>query len=419
MATRYFVGAAKAVAQVSTATPGGTIAATDVFTLTLNNKSLSFTATTTTVAHVVTGLYDLIVASTEPEWQEIEATDSVTTLTLTARTAGKPFTVTSSVDNVSGGGAPTLTDATPTAASGPEFANVAANWSSATLPVDNDTIIIEGNHNIRYGLDQSTVTPARIIIRDFSGTIGLPPINEDGGYPEYRDQYMKYGATADGVTIDIDVMQNVTSGLIRINTNDAQTVLNVYGTGTPRTPTLKALTWLGSHASNVVNFLSGSLGIATEATETATVATLRAGAGDSLGVCDGEYGIGLSLTTFTVAGGIHNMYNDAATIFVNAGTLNLIDDADVTTSIRVRNQGVVNVNGNPTLTQVYGETGGQILLTQDLRGVTVTNMTINPGFTWDDRFGRGTYSNDPVFAGGASFANTSVNFGPNRTIGVA
>lgn len=424
MATRYYTGSAKKVAQINTVTPGGTIAATDTFTITINNKSITFTATTTTVAHVVTGLYNLFIASTEPEFLEIEATDSTTHLTLTARTAGIPFTIATAIDNVSGGGAPTLVDATTTAASGPEYANVAANWSSATLPVDSDIIIIEGAHNIRYGLDQSSVSPERIIIRDFSGQIGLPPINATGGYPEYRDQYMKYGAVADGVTIDIDILTNVTSGLIRINTNDAQTVLNVYSTGRPAVSQVKSVTWLGSHASNVVNVLSGSVGVATEASETATVATMRVGPGVLGGSLDMECGLGLSLTTLRHYGGTVAAFNDIGTIVCDGSgaLLTLWDDADVTTALTSQNGATVYPNGTMTIAATTVGNGGQVLLTQDNRGVTFSGaVTLEAGAIFMDPFARGTYSGTPdiQLGGGATLQNITINLGAGHGLNVA
>lgn len=413
MATRSFVGAAKKVAQISTVTPGGTIAATDTFVLTINNKSITFTVGgTATVAAVVTGLYDLFIASTEPEFLEIEATDSTTHLTLTARIPGVPFTFATVANNVSGGGAPSSTDATPTAASGPTFANVAANWSGATLPVDSDIIVIEGAHNITDGLDQSAVSPERIIIRDFSGTIGRPPINP-AGYPEYREQYMKYGATADGVTIDVDVFQGTTSGLIRLNTNDAQTVLNVYQTGNPASPLIKALTFQGTHASNVANVLAGSVGFATEAGESATLATLRVGPGNFGSALDVECGIGLTCTTFNFLGGTAAVYNDIGTINAKGGTaiLTLWDDADITTALSVLDGATVYPNGVMTVAASTIANGGQILLNQDNRAVTFSaTITVGVGGVFRDPFGRGTYSGSPDFqwGTGANSENTTI-----------
>lgn len=416
MATRTYTGAAAYATQVQTVTPGGTIAATDTFTLTHGSgKALTFPATTTTVAHVVTGLYDAIIAAqaVDVEWQEIEATDNTTHLTLTARTPGVPFTVTSSISNVSGGAAPTLTDAVTTAASGPNYWNVAANWSGATLPVDGDTVVIEGTYNIQYGLDTSAVTLARIIVRDFSGTIGLPPINQNG-YPEWRDQYVRSGASADAQTTIIDIMQNVTSGLMRFRTNDSQTVLNVYSTGSPSSPTIKALTFYGTHASNVANLLSGSIGIATEASEAATFATIGTADNQNLDV---ELGLGLSLTTLNQNGGNVYLYADATNAIVNGGTLYLCDDPDIGTALKIREGATVVVNGGPTIAKLFME-GGTFDAEKDNRAFTVTNCDLYKGSTIADKSGRATWTN-AIAKLGCDFDQVTLRMGLNKSVSFA
>ena len=409
MATRYYTGAAKRVAQVDTVTPGGTIAATDTFSVTINNKTLTFTATTTTVAHVVTGLYNLWVASEEPEFLEVEPTDSTTTLTLTARTPGKPFTVTASVSNVSGGAAPTLTQATGTAASGPEYWNVAANWSSATAPTTGDTAIIEGNYNILYGLDDNSTTLAKMVIRDFSGVIGLPPTNPEGGYPEYRDQYLKVSSTI------IDIMQNVTSPRIRINVGTNQTTATVYSSGTSGDPTIKAVTLRGTHASNVVNNLGGEVGTATEAGETATVATFRQGSSASNPVT--EIGDGASLTTVVVDSGTLINYADFTNGTANGGTIILVDDPDIGGTLHVREATVV-VNGGPIIAKLVLAGGSVLDLSQDARALTITDCTMHAGATVRDPFGRATWTN-AIVKSECDFDDLTLEMGHGKSVSFA
>lgn len=408
MATRTYTGAAASVAQVQTVTPGGTIAATDTFTLTHGSgKALTFEATTTTVAHVVTGLYDKIVASTEPEWQEIEASDEGTHLLLTGRTPGVPFTVTSSISNVSGGAAPTLTDSVTTAASGPNFWNVAANWSGAAVPTTGDTAIIEGAFNINYGLDNSGDTLARLIVRDFSGTIGLPPLNQSG-YPEWREQYLKVSATI------LDVLHNVTSGLMRFNVGTVQTALAVYTTGSPTSPTVKALTFRGTHASNAGSILGGSVGVATEASETATFTTF--GVADSQNV-DVELGIGCTLTTVTQDGGNVYLWADATTVNVNGGTMYLCDDPDIATALKIRTGGTAIVNGGPTIAKVFLE-GGTLDCEKDVRAFTVTDCDLYAGSTIADRFGRVTWTN-AIAKKGCDFDAVTLRMGISKAVSFA
>ena len=384
MATRYYVGAAKKVAQVDTITPGGTIAATDTFSVIINGKTLTFTATTTTVAHVVTGLYNLWIASEEPEFQEIAPTDSTTTLTLTARTPGKPFTVTASVSNVSGGAAPTLTQATTTSASGPSFYTTAANWSGSSTPTTGDTAIIEGDYEILYGLDDNSTTLAKMVIRDFSGRIGLPPVNPDGNYPEYREQYLKVSATI------LDILENVTSSRIRINVGSNATTTTVLSSGASDVATIRAVTIKGTHADNIFNIIGGEVGIATEASETATVKTLRVGGGSVQPQVD--VGDGTTLTTVVLNSGTLNCYADFTTGTINGGTLNLIDDPDIGGTLTIRGAPAV-VKGGPTIAKVVVVDGGVLDLSQDSRTLTITDCDVYSGATILDGFGRVTWTN--------------------------
>jgi hypothetical protein len=124
-------GDAPPVQQVNTVTPGSP-AATNTFTLTINGKSLTYTARTTLVSDVTAALANEVNNSNIPEFKELVATDNEgLTLLLTARVPGVPFTQTSSAS----GGAATLTTTTTTTSSGPNDWNIAGNWSTGALPV--------------------------------------------------------------------------------------------------------------------------------------------------------------------------------------------------------------------------------------------------------------------------------------------
>jgi hypothetical protein len=102
MATKRFIGGAVAVAQVDTLTPGGTIEAGDLFTITLANEraetyTLSVAATGTTVAATCADIIAAFNACNDPRFTRITAAGvgtvgSYTAVTLTADTAGEPFT---------------------------------------------------------------------------------------------------------------------------------------------------------------------------------------------------------------------------------------------------------------------------------------------------------------------------------------
>jgi len=63
------------IAQVDSLTPASTIEVGDLFTATINGKTLSYAATNTTIASVTAGFTTAWNASTIPEFAEITAAD--------------------------------------------------------------------------------------------------------------------------------------------------------------------------------------------------------------------------------------------------------------------------------------------------------------------------------------------------------
>lgn len=98
MTKRIWRGDAPAVAQVSRITPGS-VEIGDTFSVTINGKSVTVTATAATAASVVALLVSAIAASNLPEFREVVASADSGTLLLTAATAGRPFIATASAGN--------------------------------------------------------------------------------------------------------------------------------------------------------------------------------------------------------------------------------------------------------------------------------------------------------------------------------
>jgi hypothetical protein len=218
------------VAQVTRCTVGGTIEAGDVFKLTVGSKSLAISAPSTSAADVAAAIvaaWSLLPASTYPEFAGITAIDAGGGLfDLVAKTAGVPFVVALSTTESGGGAADaqTFTQTTPTPASGGAFWSTGANWSTGAVPTTGDDVVLQNSANpVLYGLDQSAVTLNSLSIdQSFTGTIGLPRANS-AGYVEYREQYLKIGAT----TVTIGRGPGAGSGRIKLDTLAAQTTLRV------------------------------------------------------------------------------------------------------------------------------------------------------------------------------------------------
>lgn len=98
MATKIWRGDAPAVAQVTRITPA-LVEVGDIYTLVMNGKSISVTATAATVANVCTLLAAAIAATDITEFSEFTVVNSSTWLTLTAATAGVPFVITAEASN--------------------------------------------------------------------------------------------------------------------------------------------------------------------------------------------------------------------------------------------------------------------------------------------------------------------------------
>jgi len=294
MATMYWKPQATAVAQVSTATPAN-VEVGDIFKLLVGGVEIaSFTSAGTTVAGVTAGLTAAWALSSHPYATAITASDQTTHVRLTANTAGIPFTVTSSTTDGGGSGTQTLTIATTTANTGPNVW-IAANFSGGALPANSDTVIIENSDvPILWGLDQSGVTLAELrIMQSYTGYIGLPEEKfatavsgqlvtyDTGNKAEYRDTYLKIGATLLNIGQNTGISNPGGSSRLKINLGSVQTTARVFNTATASLDgTKQPVRLLGTHASNVLYVYDGIVGVATSlASETSTVATLNQSGG--------------------------------------------------------------------------------------------------------------------------------------------
>ena len=369
MATKSWIGQAVAVADVWTITPGGTIASGSVFTLTINGKDLVYTATGSTLADTTAGItaaWNNTVTPPPPEFRELEATDTGTTVVLTGLSAGRPHTVSAAA---SGSGSPTISASNTTAATGPNHLNNGDNWSDGTAPANSDVLVFDrGSVPVLYGLS-TTLTGITIYWRaGYRGAIGLPPINRDGdAYGEYRTRYL----TLDGATLIQLESQDVSRFYINTGTTAATVVVNQ--TGSREDDNIPCVCLRGGHSSNALTINRGDVGAAYFAGETSTIPDIRLAfvasrATDARLVC----GTGATLTTVSKTGGDLTIRSNVTTLTQGpTGGTTTIEAGAVTT---------LNLNGG---TCVYNSTGtlgtasiandGFLDFDQDARAKTVTN----------------------------------------------
>ena len=396
MATLTFTGDAQPVAQVTTCTVGGTIEATDVFTITIGNKSLDVIGGSTTAATVALAIVTAFTAldSTDyPEFAEITATDNEDgTITLTANTAGVPFVVTLTSTETGGGAADnqTFVQAATTANSGPNCWDAAENWSSGAIPVDDtDEVVLENSSvDILYGLAQSAVDLVSLTIKqNYTGNVGLPKWNA-GGYYEYRDDYLAVGSAI----LTIGEGDGQGSGRIKIDTGADIAVITVLNTGTSAETGVKTFIWKGTGATNTMLVTKGSVDVARFAGEAATLSVLQIGyQTNQAGDVDIRIGSGVTLTIVSKTGGTAELSCGSTTFTHNGGEATLIDGAITTLTVE---GGTIYDCTNDTIGTVTVGSDGIVDCSRSMKAHTHTTVVMYKAATYLDPFKVVTHTND-------------------------
>lgn len=435
MATRRWTGAAPKVAQVQTYAFGGTWEVGDIIRVKFGNKTWDYAVTSTTITTFLplfVTAFNALSSSEYPEFAEVTASSNSTTLTLTGDTAGKSFTCSltplesdgSAADAQTIEGAGTVTTGTAaTACSSPNKWSVAANWLEGAVPVTGDDVVIDAGPSITDGLDQSAVTLASLTItRNFPATadIGLPsntnPASPASGYPEYRDQRLKIGATI--CTIE------TLSRRVRLDLTPAPTTTSVRDTGQPSVVTERALDLKADNAggSTALYFLKGNIGLNAIPGDSGTVADLNIGfIGSPPSDVNLLGGTGLTLTRLDQGGGDVTLQNGATTILKSDGTLTITAGAVTTLTNR---GGTVYHDGTGTITTLANK---GTFIRRGFRAGTITNATLYGGSQTSDPNGVITWTNPPNFyecrlAAGPDDRGPDVayaNFGTHRKLTVA
>jgi hypothetical protein len=266
MATRKFRPAVAATSDVWTFTVG-TFSNNTVIGVTCNDKTLSRTCgsgeTATTAA---AALHAILLSSTIGEFAEYLWTVAGAVVTATAKTAGIPGTF------AAAGTSGAVTASNAVAATGPQFGNVAANWGGS-LPADDDVLILDNfSPSLTYGLSVlDGVSGLTIILDNFGGSIGLPPVVSTGGsyqpsggstYFQYRPQYLLINAG--DATIDIGRGTTVPTRVAIQLGGDANAIINVYGASAPTEGEQASVFIHGTTSHTALNVTQGAVAVAYE-----------------------------------------------------------------------------------------------------------------------------------------------------------
>jgi hypothetical protein len=416
MAKQRWRGDAPAVSQINTVTVGGAAANGQVYTITINGKSVSYTATgVDTNTTIATSLKANLIASTIPEFSEItwaNPSNGVVTGTMGTANAGKPFTQTSGAT-----GSGSLTTVITTPSSGPSDVSLAANWSTGLLPVAGDDLFFDlSNVSALYNLNAlaGILFNSLNIPASYTGQIGLPAIN-GSGYLEYRPLYFQCSAT----TITIGNGPGTGSGLIKIDGQAAGnlTVL-VNNTASPIEGGIGgvAVALILTGAGNLVQVSKGYVGIDTHGGEVATVANLDVSyqsnqAGDSTVIV----GPGATLTNVKQTGGNLTVQSAIPNLTMEGGKCTVYGNALNVTATIDGGSFYYNATGVLTLSSIGSK--GSVYCTQDLRGRSCNACNINgKGATLRDDNSTITFTANPAiqYGKGISYGDCTVNLGPNR-----
>lgn len=391
MANKRWLPRALDRAQVDQVVVANTWATGDTQVATINEKEITVTVgATSTTAAVATAVKEAINGDTAtgdatrsetgdniPEFQELTATVNSSTVTLTGNTKGVPFTL-SSAETTAGTG--TATASTVTAATGSHFWSDVDNWGGSAIPADSDVVYLDHSDvSVLYGLNQSSIQPAEMYVPlSFTGQVGLPQVNEAGGYAEYRDTYLRIGPAA----LQIGAGAGNGSGRLKFDSGTDICALTVLGSGSSADE-LPAVLWKGTNAGNTLVLRGGTLGVALFGGEAATL--------DDITVDGGELtlGAGVTLTGDIVVNGgsvVISSHVDG-TLTVTGGAV-VIEGAGAVDQLTVRG-GVVTYNTTGTLggnTVVSGS--GVLDFSQASGAVSVTNPI--------DLFGQNCQVLDPL-----------------------
>ena len=373
MATKKWIGAAEAVAQVGTfviTAVSGTPSDTEYF-IDINGDTVSVLGDTD-VDTTAAALQVALEASTNPYFSNIDWTVATDTITATAGTAGVPFTAVSS--DVGGTGTIAAYSAT-TASDGPNNWASTRNWSDGVVPVSTDTVYIEDSAiSITDGLAQSAVTLTELVIKaSFTGRIGLIgafATSANGATTtavkdEYKAQYLAISATTLSIGEKETGRPQDGSKMIKLNLGSNQATVTVHDTAsTSFVAGNPAIQLLGTHASNTMSVKAArsSVGIAVGSLEVSTFATIDVGTDVSSGGV--VVGLGTTLTTFRQKSG--------ESFIAAAGNITTLDvlGGDVTTS----------GEGYLITTVTVGENGVYFANHTNAGGIVVTTLTyLNTG----------------------------------------
>jgi hypothetical protein len=378
----------------------------DSFVTTCNGKSYTYVAITgDTTSTIATAIGALLSGSQDGEFQAITWSVDTATVTGTAGTTGEPFTV-----SKSGTGTYTLT--TTQANSSPQDAADTSNWSGASLPINADDVVFElTSTGVRWNLESaiSGVSLTSLKVRDsFQAGISNPNYTVSGTpYHEYRGTtFTVTGCT----TLEVWQPSGAQAGDFRFNVGAVAETLRIYGDGSGSIGS-EVVVWRGTNAANVAYVVGGSLAVAVEAGQSATLLTLNIQGGQV------RCGTGVTLTTVNLDGGAFDTRSAVTTLTALGGATATVRDAATLTTANVDGASTLDYRSSGTLTTILAAPNTTLDFSGGRDAVTVTNCTINEGCTINDPDRRVTWTN-PIVLNRTSPTKVNLNVGTHVKVAI-
>lgn len=413
MSTKVFSGGAAAIQQVSTITPSALSSAITVISIKLTDHtglthSISVAPASTSVAAAVDSIVSTAAQAktgAADAWDRVTVTDSTTAATVTADTAGQPFTVLASIE--SGPGSTATSTAIGNA--GPNIFSQAENWVNDIAPADGDIIIIPANASDDIFGEDTTGMQFQ----------GFTPEDGCGINIGHLNKYLQIDMKNDGTYYNVVTYG---TGDIFLDVDNYHLIdIRKAGGGSPDN---------GNYACNIIGTHdadeTGGRGTIYVRPGGQRSVSLGGNANESLKankiqVWNGQCLIGDSVSASTtttalpieISGGYTILKSAATTITKTAGRLT-VEGTGAIATLDERN-GLTRYNGSGPLTNcnIYGS--GVVDATENTTGATFTNIDMWPGAGFLDPHKQITQTNG-VNLNKCGLAQVTLDLGSDITV---
>lgn len=424
MAAKTWIGNAIAVSQITNWLFEATWEATDIINITINGKTVSMVAGSTTITTIVTALATFLAAQTDLDFYAVVWTAESDVLVGTARVAGVPFVCTVATTETGGGaadaqtinGATSSTGTATQVATGPNWLSDIDNLSTGAILANGDDAIFDMSAvNCSYALDQTAVTLATLNApAAYTGRVGLKRYGPTSGVAtltsryEYLERYLKIKSPI----VNIGYGEGAGTAQFYLDLLTTATAIVINKTAVPSDGTESAVKLLAVHANNTLIVNRGRVGVADEPGQVSTFSSIKLGQASTVSDARLVLGESVTVTTIEVNGGTLISRSGCTTLNVRGGIAYLEDDAVFTTINQ--DAGRIYYKSNGTITNLYLGPDAIFDCSQDLKGRTITNLFMSAGATFSDPYGTCTITNG-IDLVRCSLSDVTINRPDNRT----